>query len=63
MSKAYVFTEHGGPEVETFADLPVPSPGPGQLLVAVRAAGVNPVDWKLRNGYRRPGSAPAEPPA
>ncbi|MGW6740547.1 NADP-dependent oxidoreductase [Streptomyces sp. NPDC055025] len=63
MSKAYVFTEHGGPEVETFADLPVPSPGPGQLLVAVRAAGVNPVDWKLRNGYRRPGSAPAELPA
>ncbi|MEV7682480.1 NADP-dependent oxidoreductase [Streptomyces sp. NPDC088341] len=63
MSKAYVFTEHGGPEVETFADLPVPGPGPGQLLVAVRAAGVNPVDWKLRNGYRRPGSAPAELPA
>ncbi|QXE38861.1 NADP-dependent oxidoreductase [Streptomyces sp. GMY02] len=63
MSKAYVHTRHGGPEVETFAELPVPSPGPGQLLVAVRAAGVNPVDWKLRNGYVRPGSAPAELPA
>nr|WSZ99777.1 NADP-dependent oxidoreductase [Streptomyces sp. NBC_00857] len=63
MPQAYVFTEHGGPEVEAFIDLPPVSPGPGQLLVAVRAAGVNPVDWKLRNGYRRPGSAPAELPA
>ncbi|WP_326812661.1 NADP-dependent oxidoreductase [Streptomyces scopuliridis] len=61
-SKAYVFTRHGGPEVETFADRPTPSPGPGQLLVAVRAAGVNPVDWKLRGGYRRPGSPPASLP-
>ncbi|MFJ2768627.1 NADP-dependent oxidoreductase [Streptomyces sp. NPDC087300] len=55
MPKAYAFTEHGGPEVETFLDLPQPEPGPGQLLVAVRAAGVNPVDWKLRAGKRRPG--------
>ncbi len=38
MPTAYVFTEHGGPEVEAFADLPVPEPGPGQLLIAVRAA-------------------------
>ncbi|UFQ19273.1 MULTISPECIES: NADP-dependent oxidoreductase [Streptomyces] len=58
MPTAYVFTEHGGPEVEAFADLPVPEPGPGQLLVAVRAAGVNPVDWKLRAGKRRPGQGP-----
>ncbi|MGS2586381.1 NADP-dependent oxidoreductase [Streptomyces hebeiensis] len=62
MSRAYVFTRHGGPEAESFIDRPPPSPGPGQLLVAVRAAGVNPVDWKLRSGYRRPGSPPAEPP-
>ncbi|MDX3855127.1 NADP-dependent oxidoreductase [Streptomyces sp. AK02-01A] len=63
MPKAYVFTRHGGPETESLVDRPPPTPGPGQLLVAVRAAGVNPVDWKLRDGYRRPGSAPAELPA
>ncbi|GAA2456647.1 NADP-dependent oxidoreductase [Streptomyces pulveraceus] len=58
MSKAYVFTRNGGPEVEALIDQDVPVPGPGELLVAVRAAGVNPVDWKLRAGYLRPGSAP-----
>ncbi|KIF77936.1 NADPH:quinone reductase [Streptomyces sp. 150FB] len=63
MSKAYVFTRHGGPEAESFVDRPPPVPGPGQLRVAVRAAGVNPVDWKLRNGYTRPGAAPLELPA
>lgn len=62
MSKAYVFTRFGGPEVEAFADQEPPEPGPGQLLVAVRAAGVNPVDWKLRAGKRRPGAPPAEFP-
>ncbi|WP_328875429.1 NADP-dependent oxidoreductase [Streptomyces sp. NBC_00287] len=51
MPKAYVFTEYGGPETQTFIDLPRPVPGPGQLLVAVHAAGVNPVDWKVRAGY------------
>ncbi|GAA3101726.1 NADP-dependent oxidoreductase [Streptomyces rectiviolaceus] len=62
MSKAYVFTRFGGPEVEAFVDQGPPEPGPGQLLVAVRAAGVNPVDWKLRAGKRRPGAPPAEFP-
>ncbi|MDH6572367.1 NADPH:quinone reductase-like Zn-dependent oxidoreductase [Streptomyces sp. SAI-117] len=55
MPKAYVFTRYGGPETEAFVDVDRPSPGPGRLLVAVRAAGVNPVDWKQRNGFRRPG--------
>ncbi|MGW1101981.1 NADP-dependent oxidoreductase [Streptomyces sp. NPDC002540] len=58
MPKAYVFTRNGGPEVEALAEQKVPVPGPGELLVAVRAAGVNPVDWKLRTGYTRPGSEP-----
>ncbi|WP_328379962.1 NADP-dependent oxidoreductase [Streptomyces sp. NBC_00440] len=56
MPKAYVFTRNGGPEAEAQAELEMPVPGPGELLVAVRAAGVNPVDWKLRTGFRRPGS-------
>jgi NADPH:quinone reductase-like Zn-dependent oxidoreductase len=52
--KAFVFTANGGPEAEKFLDLPRPVPGDGQLLVAVRAAGVNPADWKRRT-FRRPG--------
>ncbi|MYR63439.1 alcohol dehydrogenase catalytic domain-containing protein, partial [Streptomyces sp. SID625] len=55
MAKAYVFTRYGGPETEALVDIDRPRPGPGQILVAVRAAGVNPVDWKLRDGFRRPG--------
>lgn len=53
MNRAYVFTEYGGPENQEFADLPDPTPGPSELLIAVRAAGVNPVDWKIRAGYLR----------
>ncbi|MEV1069034.1 NADP-dependent oxidoreductase [Streptomyces sp. NPDC050263] len=55
MPKAYVFTRYGGPETEALVELERPRPGPGEVLVAVRAAGVNPVDWKQRTGYRRPG--------
>ncbi|MGW1048926.1 quinone oxidoreductase family protein [Streptomyces sp. NPDC002586] len=54
MPKAYVYTRHGGPETEALIDLDRPSPGPGEILIAVRAVGVNPVDWKLRQGFRRP---------
>ncbi|MFJ6406790.1 NADP-dependent oxidoreductase [Streptomyces hydrogenans] len=39
---------HGAPEVLEQVLLPRPVPGPGQILVAVRAAGVNPTDWKHR---------------
>ncbi|MER6081085.1 NADP-dependent oxidoreductase [Streptomyces sp. NPDC001833] len=63
MPKAYVHTRHGGPETEAFAEVARPVPGPGELLIAVRAAGVNPVDWKLRGGFRRPGEGEARFPA
>ena len=62
MPRAYGFTEYGGPEMQDFLDVPKPTPGPSELLVAVRAAGVNPADWKVRSGLRR-AVVPLEPPA
>ncbi|NLE81371.1 MAG: NADP-dependent oxidoreductase [Rhodococcus sp.] len=53
MPGAYCFIEYGGPETQQLLERPMPTPGPGQLLVAVRAAGVNPADWKVRSGARR----------
>ena len=50
--KAIQYSQFGGPEVLELVDLPDPTPGPGQIRVAVRAAGVNPIDWKLRSGMR-----------
>jgi NADPH:quinone reductase-like Zn-dependent oxidoreductase len=58
--KAFVFTAHGGPEVEAYAEVPRPEPGPGQLLIAVHAAGINPADWKRRTGGMRPPGSPPE---
>lgn len=48
--KAYGFTEYGGPETQDVLDLPEPAPGPSELLVAVHAAGVNPLDVMIRGG-------------
>jgi NADPH:quinone reductase-like Zn-dependent oxidoreductase len=48
--KAVRFHRFGGPEVLEIVDLPEPRPGPGQVRIAVRAAGVNPSDWKKRGG-------------
>ena len=44
------FHEYGGPEVLVLEQAPKPEPGPGQVLVRVHAASVNPIDWKLREG-------------
>lgn len=53
--KALQFREHGGPEVLHVAESPEPHAGPGQVRIRVRAAGVNPLDWKLRAGLMGPG--------
>ncbi|MFF7456202.1 NADP-dependent oxidoreductase [Kitasatospora sp. NPDC008115] len=48
--KAIAIHRYGGPEVVEYTDLPDPKVGPDSVLVQVRAAGVNPVDWKVREG-------------
>ncbi len=48
--KAIQFSEFGGPEVLRLVELPDPHPAPDQIRVAVRAVGVNPIDWKVRSG-------------
>jgi NADPH:quinone reductase-like Zn-dependent oxidoreductase len=48
--KAAQFSQFGGPEVLEIVDLPDPHPGPGQVRIAVRAAGISGTDWKLRKG-------------
>lgn len=51
--KAAVFSRYGGNEVIEIRDIPAPVPGPGEVLVRVHAASVNPVDWKVRSGQAR----------
>jgi NADPH:quinone reductase-like Zn-dependent oxidoreductase len=46
-----VFDEFGGPEVLQAREVDTPSPGPGQVRIAVRAAGVNAMDYKIRRGW------------
>jgi NADPH2:quinone reductase len=52
----------GGPEVLQLSDVPTPAPGPGQVLVAIKAAGVNPVEAYIRTGtYARKPDLPYTP--
>ncbi|WP_406143474.1 NADP-dependent oxidoreductase [Streptomyces sp. NBC_01012] len=44
------FAEFGGPDVLRILDADEPHAGPGRIRIAVRAAGVNPVDWRIREG-------------
>jgi NADPH:quinone reductase-like Zn-dependent oxidoreductase len=48
--EAVTYARFGGPEVLQVGEVEEPEPGPGQVRIAVRAAGVNPWDWKLRGG-------------
>jgi NADPH:quinone reductase len=48
--RAVAIPHFGGPEVLAVVDLPRPKPGRGEILMRIVAAGVNPVDWKVRQG-------------
>ncbi|MEU8712311.1 NADP-dependent oxidoreductase [Streptomyces sp. NPDC048663] len=50
--KAIQFREPGGPEVLQYDEVPAPAIGPGEVLVRVHAAGINPPDWYLREGMK-----------
>jgi NADPH2:quinone reductase len=52
--KAIRYHEHGGADVLTVDDVPTPDPGPGELLVRVHAASVNPIDTYVREGSVSP---------
>ena len=51
--KAVQFAEYGGPEVLELVQVDVPYAGEGQVRIKVHAAGVNALDWKIREGYMR----------
>ena len=46
--RAFVLTRYGGPDAMELRDVPRPSPGPGEVLIHVYAAGLNPIDFKMR---------------
>jgi len=48
--KAVVFNQHGGPEVLQYVDVPDPRPGPGEVLIEVKATSINHIDIFLRRG-------------
>lgn len=48
--KAMIIEQTGGPEVLKYADMPTPEPAAGEVLVKIAYAGVNPADWKNRQG-------------
>lgn len=51
--KAVVLHEYGSPSKLKYEDFPDPKPGPGEVLVTVRAISINPIDWKMRSGDAR----------
>lgn len=56
--RALQYRSYGGPEVLEYADAPDPHAGAGQIRIAVKAASVNPIDWKIISGGMSGGQAP-----
>ena len=48
--KTVLITEYGSNDVVKIQEVEKPQPNPGEVLVRIRTAGVNPIDWKIRNG-------------
>ncbi|MDO5737294.1 MAG: NADP-dependent oxidoreductase [Propionibacteriaceae bacterium] len=61
MSKVFVFKNYGGPEHQALIELPTADPGADEIAIQVKAAGVNPVDWKIREGLLGRHEAPPVP--
>ena len=59
--RAVQFAEYGGPEVLQVAEVAEPHAGPGKVRIAVKAASVNPIDWKYREGFMKPKALPFIP--
>jgi NADPH:quinone reductase-like Zn-dependent oxidoreductase len=53
MPQTAQFDEYGDLDVLHVVDVPAPTPGPGQVRIAVHAAGVNPIEWKIVAGFMR----------
>ena len=51
--RAIAIQEFGGRDKLQLMDLPIPGIGPHDVLIRIKAAGVNPVDWKIREGFLR----------
>src|SRR5580765_1672611 len=51
--KAIRIHNYGGPDVLQYEDAPRPKPQAGEVLIRVHAAGVNPIDWKVREGHMK----------
>src|SRR6266545_6023811 len=58
--KAIVYTRTGGPDVLQLVDRPVPAPRTGEVRVKIHVSGVNPTDWKSRQGGSATARAAAE---